>query len=80
MSGELLARSVAARQTAIADARLRLAFGTVTATSPSLQVALDGSTAAATVKRMASYGTPVIGDYVAVLVAGNDRVVLGKVT
>lgn len=79
MSGELVADAVVARQVASAVSGLRLTFGTVTATSPALAVALDGSTAAATVKRMASYSSPVIGDYVAVLVAGNDRVVLGKV-
>jgi hypothetical protein len=58
---------------------LRLAFGVVTSTAP-FQVTIDGSTVAATVKRMASYSAPVIGDYVAVLVAGNDRLVVGKVT
>lgn len=76
-TGEHLTRAVVERQPS--GPSLRLAFGKVTATTPSLQVALDGSTTAVTVKRMASYSSPVTDDYVAVLVAGNDRLVIGKV-
>ncbi len=56
----------------------RLRPGEITATSP-LSVALGGSDIPYTdVKRLASY-SPTIGDIVAVVVSGNDLLILGEI-
>lgn len=56
---------------------LRLEYGIVTVASP-LAATVGASTVAVSLKKLSSY-TPVFGDYVAVLIAGADRVCLGKV-
>lgn len=58
--------------------RLRLRIGEVTTTAP-LDVALGGSDISYSgVSRLTPY-TPTIGDRVAVLVRGNDLLVLGEI-
>lgn len=60
------------------DRGARLAYGTVDAISPELVVRVGASDVAVATSKLASY-YPRIGDYVAVLVASDDRVVLGRV-
>lgn len=58
---------------------IKLRLGVITDTSP-LSVALGGSDIAYTdVKRLESYASPVVDDLVAVLLFGNDLLVLGTV-
>lgn len=56
-----------------------LQYGVVTQTVPSLLVKVGAGTVGLACRRLATY-TPTNGHFVAVLVAGADRVCLGNVT
>lgn len=56
---------------------VRLEYGTVTDDSP-LSVTVGAATTSTLASKLTSY-SPTIGDYVAVLVAGEDRLVIGEV-
>lgn len=56
---------------------VRLEYGTVTDDSP-LAVTVGAATTSTLAEKLTSY-SPTIGDYVAVLVAGEDRLVIGEV-
>lgn len=57
---------------------VRLSYGTVTVAAP-LTVQVGASTLGLPCRRLDAYAAPVVGDYVAVLVVGADRLCLGKV-
>jgi hypothetical protein len=62
---------------ALADPRCRLTYGVVVTVEP-LTVIVGASTVASTAVALNSYG-PGVGDYVAVLVQGEDRLVIGAI-
>lgn len=55
----------------------RLAYGVVVSATP-LTVRVGAGTSATDAKALAAY-TPTVGDYVAVLINGADRLVLGDI-